>query len=64
MSKDKKIRILVVDDEEKLLRALKRTLNKIWDITIESDPASAEKLRHDSGFAVIMTITGCHTRME
>ncbi|MGB0370642.1 MAG: HD domain-containing phosphohydrolase [Opitutales bacterium] len=56
MSKDKKIRILIVDDEEKLLRALKRTLNKLWDITIESDPVlAAEKLKHDHGFSVIMT---------
>src|SRR5689334_1163305 len=51
-----KTSILVVDDEEIVLAALRETLRREgYDVTTVSNPVSALELLHQKSFAVILT---------
>lgn len=49
-------RILVVDDETRLLNALRRVLPRSWEIATESDPLEAvARMQREKDFSVVMT---------
>lgn len=51
-----KPRLLLIDDEARLLGALRRVLPRMWDIVTESDPiAAVALLQSDKAFTVVMT---------